>query len=132
MSLFHLTVMCSRARLCFSTINHADNATVWGLTGGANATAVPAEPTAVSLVPMTSSTAATPPTNLASSGLTASTNRHASATAVSLNEPSTTVMMETFFEGGVGEQLANLSEQELADEEVNEKLAGAEEPIPPL
>lgn len=40
--------------------------------------------------------------------------------------------METFFEGGLGEQLANLPDAELAEEEVNEKLAGAEEPMTPF
>lgn len=56
----------------------------------------------------------------------------ASTTAINLNEAPSTVVMETFFEGGVGEQLANLPPDELADEEANEKLAGAEEPIPPF
>lgn len=122
----------SPALFCFSTIHQADDVLVWGLTGGANATAAPAAPAPGLVYPSALSTAATSESSLTSSVLTASTNRHASPIAVALNEPNSTVMMETVFEGGVGEQLANLSEQELADEEANEKLAGAEEPIPPM
>ena len=105
---------------------------MWGLTGGANATAAPTEPNPIPTALMSQASAATSMTSLTSSVLTASTMRGASSTAISLNEAPSTVVMETFFEGGLGEQLANLPDAELADEEANEKLAGAEEPIPPF
>lgn len=56
----------------------------------------------------------------------------ASATATALGEGPVTVLMENFVEGGLGEQLANLTSEEQDEEERNEKLAGTEEPIPPF
>lgn len=81
--------------------------TVWGMTGGANATA--SDP--------------------------AATGQHipgASPTAIALGEGPRVVLMEKLVEGGLGEQMANLPDEEQEEEERNEKLAGTEEPIPPF